>query len=105
MSGKIEMSSAVARRGDLERADVVLVDPPRKGLCADVLRALERPAKRRRRLIYVSCGFDALTRDVDRLLAAKWTLRHVEGHLLFPGADHIETLAVLDEAKPPKKRR
>ena len=93
----------VARRGGLDDADVVLVDPPRKGLCDDVRDALlRRPRKRNRkprRLLYVSCGFDALKRDLDALVA-KWTLVHVQGHVLFPGADHIETLAVLDEASP-----
>ena len=96
-------AAAIARAGKLDDADVVLVDPPRKGLCDDVLAALarpnrrgKRPAKRRRRLIYVSCGFDALQRDLDAL-KPRWKLAHAEGHVLFPGADHIETLAVLDE--------
>ena len=44
----------------------------------------------------VFCGFDALRRDLDAL-KPRWKLAHAEGHVLFPGADHIETLAVLDE--------
>ena len=87
----------MARRGDLAHADVIVVDPPRKGLCADVLKALLRPAPKPRRLIYVSCGFDALQRDLAALVAGRWRLDRVEGHVLFPGADHVETLAVLDE--------
>ena len=92
-------AAVVARRGDLAAADVVIVDPPRKGLCADVLKALLRPASKRRRLVYVSCGFDALQRDLAALVAGRWRLDRVEGHVLFPGADHVETLAVLDEGE------
>lgn len=105
--------------------DVVLVDPPRKGLDEEVLAALSTPpllprrkqersrGKHRRfeaadpreernvlprRLIYVSCGFKAFKRDCDALLAREggWTLVHAEGHVLFPGSDHVETLAVFD---------
>ena len=90
-------AAVVARRGDLAAADVIVVDPPRKGLCADVLKALLRPAPKPRRLVYVSCGFDALQRDLAALVAGRWRLDRVEGHVLFPGADHVETLAVLDE--------
>ena len=92
-------AAVVARRGDLAHADVIVVDPPRKGLCADVLKALLRPAPKPRRLIYVSCGFDALQRDLAALVAGRWRLERVEGHVLFPGADHVETLAVLDEGE------
>ena len=53
----------------------------------------------KRRLVYVSCGFDALQRDLAALAAGRWRLDRVEGHVLFPGADHVETLAVLDEGE------
>ena len=49
-----------------------------------------------RRVVYVSCGFDALKRDAMSLIAAGWTLRHSEGFVLFPGSDHIETFAIFD---------
>ena len=92
-------AAVVARRGDLAAADVIVVAPPRHGPCADVLKALLRPAAKRRKLVYVSCGFDALQRDLAALVAGRWRLDRVEGHVLFPGADHVETLAVLDEGE------
>ena len=56
-----------------------------------------------RRLLYVSCGFPALARDLATLTAPRpggrrpvWRLAHAEGHVLFPGSDHLETLAVFD---------
>ena len=40
-----------------------------------------------------------LQRRLAALLASRrWTLRHAEAHVLFPGSDHVETLAVLDVA-------
>jgi len=55
------------------------------------------PANALTRLIYVSCGFKALQRDCARLLApggGGWKIAHAEGHVLFPGADHLETLVI-----------
>jgi len=47
-------------------------------------------------LIYVSCGFDALASDCDRLLKgnAGWKLESATGYVLFPGTNHVETVAV-----------
>lgn len=97
--------------------DVLVVDPPRKGLDAAVLAALtQRPSvhhageagtavqqrqqqqqlSRPRRLLYVSCGFRALMRDADALLAAGWRLAAARAFVFFPGTDSLETLAVFE---------
>lgn len=34
----------------------------------------------------------------ERESTRRWNLIHAEGHVLFPGADHIETLAVFDRS-------
>lgn len=71
-----------------------------QGLDRGVLDALVDPGDSNtqalRRVIYVSCGFDALKRDAVSLLGAGWVLRHSEGFVLFPGSDHVETLAIFD---------
>ena len=71
-----------------------------KGLDKGVMDALMDPEEPNtqalRRVIYVSCGFDALKRDAVALLGAGWVLRHSEGFVLFPGSDHVETLAIFD---------
>ncbi|KAJ1459333.1 hypothetical protein M885DRAFT_613496 [Pelagophyceae sp. CCMP2097] len=93
--------AAEAIKADAGGATVIIVDPPRKGLDAEVLQALcdETTCSSAQRLIYVSCGFDALERDLATLLKTKWTLKHAEGHVLFPGSDHVETLAILDRKR------
>jgi len=98
-------------------ADVIIVDPPRKGLEPEVLDELCKGinkdqdyvedismfttpdhlanwANDAQCLIYVSCGFDALARDAERLLTsnAGWRLESATGYVLFPGSDHVETL-------------
>ena len=53
-----------------------------------------------KRIIYVSCGFQALKRDATALMkgggGSKWRVVHAEGFVLFPGSDHIETLCIFD---------
>ena len=86
---------AVAPEG-FDGFDLLLVDPPRKGLDAEVINALSQAPNSIKRLIYVSCGFKAFMKNCEELLVNAWTLVHVEGHVLFPGSDHIETLAIFD---------
>jgi 23S rRNA (uracil1939-C5)-methyltransferase len=91
-------ASAMVRSDALEKGQVIIVDPPRKGFDEDVLSAL-CSAKTPVLLVYVSCGFDAFQRDCKGLQGAGWKLDHAEGHLLFPGSDAIETLAFFTNAK------
>lgn len=82
-------------------ADTLIVDPPRKGLEPEVLAYLtagkrDKLAGDVRRIVYVSCGFDALKRDAVALTSAGWRVVHAEGFVLFPGSDHLETLCVFD---------
>ncbi|CAM9317158.1 unnamed protein product, partial [Chrysoparadoxa australica] len=54
--------------GEADDADVMVVDPPRKGLDQGVLSYLTgRGGSSVRRVIYVSCGFDAFKRDAAAL--------------------------------------
>lgn len=76
-------------------ADVVIVDPPRKGLDAALARqlALHPP----RRLIYVSCGLLSLQRDLALLTASgRVHLTGVRAFNLMPYTEHVETLVTLD---------
>jgi tRNA/tmRNA/rRNA uracil-C5-methylase (TrmA/RlmC/RlmD family) len=74
---------------------VLVVDPPRKGLDADVVEFLcETGWQTLKLVVYVSCGFRAFQRDCNAMLnSGHWKLEFAEGYLLFPGSDAIETLA------------
>jgi tRNA/tmRNA/rRNA uracil-C5-methylase (TrmA/RlmC/RlmD family) len=74
----------------LQKARVVIVDPPRKGLDPPVIDALcrdyetsDNTEQQQQALIYVSCGFDAFRRDYEALVekSGKWTLDRAEGKL------------------------
>jgi 23S rRNA (uracil1939-C5)-methyltransferase len=73
-------------------AQVVIVDPPRKGLDEPLARhlAVQPP----QRLLYVSCDPGSLLRDVSRLLAAgRLRLAGLTAFNLMPYTHHVETLA------------
>lgn len=76
----------------VDKAQVILVDPPRKGLDDPVAKALNGTSNAQT-LVYVSCGFAALERDLK--LLTRWKVDHAQGHVLFPGSDAIETLVFL----------
>lgn len=92
-------SDMCADEGKLMGWDVLIVDPPRKGCDEDVRLALSDPKKcDAETLVYVSCGFKAFQRDYE-LLKEVYDLKVAEGHLLFPGSDHLETLAIFERRK------
>ena len=105
--------------GEALGANIMIVDPPRRGLEPKVLDELCKPfnpaqnyaeskslvmmeeesinhANDVSTLIYVSCGFDALARDAEALLGgqAGWMLESATGYILFAGSDHVETVCV-----------
>jgi 23S rRNA (uracil1939-C5)-methyltransferase len=78
-------------------ADVVIVDPPRKGLDPELAQGLaERPPER---LLYVSCALDSLQADMVRLTSAR-TLRLIGLTVfdMFPYTAHVETVARFERA-------
>jgi len=85
--------------GQADGADLLIVDPPRKGLESVAEWLADQAPASLRRVIYVSCGFSALKDDLRVLVAGgSWTIHHAEAHVLFPGSDHLETLVILDRA-------
>lgn len=75
------------------RPDVIVVDPPRKGLSADVIDAIEQMAPDR--VVYVSCDPATLARDVKLLCTKDYTLTHAEAVDMFPRCAHVETVCLL----------
>jgi 23S rRNA (uracil1939-C5)-methyltransferase len=72
--------------------DVVIVDPPRKGLDRELCERLS--AEPPERLLYVSCGLESLIADAAQLTArGAMRLAALEVFNLFPFTEHAETLA------------
>ena len=76
------------------RPDVVVVDPPRKGLNADTIEALRR--MKPKRIVYVSCDPATLARDVALLKEKGYTLSSAQAADLFPRCAHVESIACLE---------
>ena len=115
----VASAAQALKSGQALGADVLIVDPPRKGLEDEVLDELCKPFNPNQpcvessdmltvpdysvnwtndvqKLIYVSCGFDALARDCEKLLSSGggWKLESATGYILFPGSNHVETLCI-----------
>ena len=77
------------------RPDVITVDPPRKGLAADVVESIAEMQPGR--VVYVSCDSATMARDVKRLADLGYTAQRACAVDMFPRADHIETICLLSK--------
>ena len=75
------------------RPDVIMVDPPRKGLDETVIASMVQMAPRR--IVYVSCDPATLARDCKRLSEQGYTLTHAEAFDMFPRCAHVESVVAL----------
>ena len=80
------------------RPDVVITDPPRKGMDKPLIDALLLALPRR--IVYVSCNPATLARDV-KLLSERYRLEYAIPVDMFPLSAHVETMALMtrDEQK------
>ena len=89
--------SAAATYESASDAQLVIADPPRKGLDPALSEWLGlHPPER---LLYISCGIESLINDVARL-TSRQTLRLVAltAFNLMPFTEHVETLAQFERA-------
>lgn len=73
--------------------DVVVVDPPRKGLSPEVVDTIVRMSPER--VVYVSCDPATLARDVKRFGGLCYVTARAEAVDLFPRTAHVETIVLL----------
>lgn len=74
-------------------ADLLVVDPPRKGLDEQFIDAvLEMQPKK---MIYVSCNPATLARDLALLVEGGYTAQKVQPVDMFPQTSHIESVTLL----------
>ena len=72
--------------------DVVITDPPRAGMHADVVnRILEMEAPK---VVYVSCNAATQARDLE-ILAAKYDVVRIKPVDMFPQTQHVENVVLL----------
>lgn len=77
------------------RPDVITVDPPRKGLAADVVESIAEMQPGR--VVYVSCDSATMARDVKRFADFGYAAKRACAVDMFPRADHVETICLLSK--------
>ena len=79
------------------RADVVIVDPPRKGCSKETLDAILSIAPKR--LVYVSCDPSTLARDCAYLDERGYHPEMIQPVDMFPHTNHVETVCLLSHSE------
>jgi 23S rRNA (uracil1939-C5)-methyltransferase len=93
-----DAGAAMARLSSTARFDAAIVDPPRRGLTPEVRTGIAHLAPSR--VIYVSCDPETLARDLAHFARLGYSARRVLPFDLMPLTAHVETLVVLERARP-----
>ncbi len=91
-----EFMTAMAAAG--EKADVVLMDPPRAGSDEAFLSAVVKLAPKK--VVYVSCNPETLARDLKYLTRKGYEVRKIQPVDMFGFTVHVETVVLLSQQKP-----
>ena len=79
-------------------ADVIVVDPPRKGCDEKLLACMVQMAPET--IVYVSCDPATLARDLNYLSNHGYKVKKVRCTDMFPHSVHVETVVLLSQQKP-----
>ena len=88
---------ADAMTADIGGYDLVFIDPPRKGMSAELVEKL--CGSNIECIVYVSCDPTTLARDVKMLMAAGYKANTVTPVDMFPRTGHVETVVCLSRKK------
>ena len=83
-------------------ADVIVVDPPRKGCDEMLLKTILKMQPKR--VVYVSCDSATLARDLRFLCDNGYELKKVCGVDQFPQTEHVETVVLLSKGEVDSKK-
>ena len=83
-------------------ADVIVVDPPRKGCDEMLLKTILKMQPKR--VVYVSCDSATLARDLRFLCDNGYELKKVCGVDQFPQTVHVETIVLLSKGEVDSKK-
>ena len=75
------------------KPDVILIDPPRKGMGDGLVDTVNEMAPKR--VVYISCDPATLARDCARFAKLGWEVKKVQPVDMFPHTAHVETVCLL----------
>ena len=79
------------------QADVILVDPPRKGLTESFIKA--SVSMEPKKITYISCNVATMARDIKLYQELGYELKKVQPVDLFPQTHHVECVVLLQRKK------
>jgi len=79
------------------KADVIVMDPPRKGMTKEALQAVVSVSPDR--IVYVSCDPSTLARDLKLLCENGYEIKKVRPVDMFPHSVHVETVVLMSKVK------
>ena len=78
-----------------KKADVVFVDPPRKGCDEKLLETIK--AMKAQKVVYISCNPATLARDLKYLTDNGYEIKKVQPVDMFPQTSHVENVVLLEK--------
>ena len=90
--------SYVSEHKEEAKAEVIVVDPPRKGCEESLLSTIVSMAPER--IVYVSCDSATLARDLKYLCGHGYELKRVQAVDQFCQTGHVESVVLLSHKKP-----
>ena len=88
-----EFYCSAAEDMDFGSADVVVVDPPRKGCASSLIEYIGK--MKPSRVVYISCSPDTLARDCREFVRYGYEFDEVRPFNMFPRTGHIESVVCL----------
>ena len=96
--GKAEEVLPEKYRTEGIKADVIVIDPPRKGCDEALLDTIVKMQPQR--VVYVSCDSATLARDLKYMKERGYEVEKGEAVDMFPMTVHVETVVLLSHKKP-----
>lgn len=79
------------------KTDVIFVDPPRKGLTEDFIKAAA--ATEPKKIVYISCNPATQVRDLQMFMELGYSFEEIDPVDMFPQTPHVESVTVLERQK------
>jgi tRNA/tmRNA/rRNA uracil-C5-methylase (TrmA/RlmC/RlmD family) len=93
---RADVAAALRRPEEFGAVDIVVLDPPRSGAGAAVVKGIA--GLRPRSIAYVACDPAALARDLASFSQAGYVLDELRAFDMFPQTHHVECVAILTTA-------
>jgi 23S rRNA (uracil1939-C5)-methyltransferase len=89
----VEMEAGMVEKVFPQKADIVILDPPRGGCSEKALKVVVKANPKR--IVYVSCHPETMARDLKNLTRAGYHIEALQPVDMFPQTNHVEAAAKL----------